>query len=201
MDNEKKKKHKEQGRAQENVNGQKANSDNSSLVPIGSSERAMDEWTKRNPFAVGMLQAQEECKVLESPESAKQLSVSRTCEYLESGQLPAKWINQEKLYQCVMLWESRAYTESMIAKILGKSPRTIRRYSKEIREMDASYEGGNFKVQFLKNLARRWDARVAYFIHLANDKTATSAERFQAMKEAHGIDRDLVNVVAKFLKD
>lgn len=172
-----------------------------SLASISSTERETEEWAKRNPLAAGILQAHKEFKMLEDPESAKQMDVSQTCESLEAGKLPVRWVDQAKLYQCVMIWESRGYTENMIGNILGKSPRTIRRYAKEIREADISYEGGDFRVQFLKNLARRWNARTAYFIHLANDKTATPEARFQAMKAAHEVDRDLVDAVAKFLKN
>lgn len=165
-------------------------------------EMALYEAKKANSgnsvFGEAMLQAREESKMLEDPALAKQMDVSKTCECLESGKLPVRWVDQAKLYQCVMLWESRGYTEKMIANILGKSPRTIRRYAKEIRDLDTSYKEGDFKVQFLKDLARRWNARAAYFIHLANDKTAKPEIRLKAMKAAQEVDRDLVDAVAKF---
>lgn len=201
MEKEKVENFEKQNGLQNNNTAPKENSGSISLVSATNPEWETEEWAKRSPLAAAILKAHKEIKMLENPALVKQMDVPRTCEHLESGKFPVKWVDQTKLYQCVMLWESRGYTENMIANILGKSPRTIRRYAKEICQADTSYEGGDFKIQFLKTLARRWNARAAYFIHLANDKTAMPEARFQAMRAAHEVDRDLVDAVAKFLKN
>ncbi|MBF0387913.1 MAG: hypothetical protein HQL20_08680 [Candidatus Omnitrophica bacterium] len=85
----------------------------------------------------------------------------------------------------------------MIANILGKSSRTVRRYQKEMREEQSNFEDGNCFNNIFASISRRFQAREAYYICLANTPGLKLMEKLEAMKAAHQVELDMISVFEK----
>jgi hypothetical protein len=111
---------------------------------------------------------------------------------LRSGQINPKSLSQADRLQCVEHLGLIGRSVPEIAKIVGKSDRTIRRYRAKIRARNALAPSPTFTRELVGDTVQRAYQSHSHLVQIAHDKSVSPRDRAFAAREAWKTWRDLI---------
>ncbi|MDD4957340.1 MAG: ECF-type sigma factor [Candidatus Omnitrophica bacterium] len=128
----------------------------------------------------------------EKPQKKQEQPVMRIIQNIHDGKINPATLSKEERQECVEALQLEGYSNSQMAKLLGRSEKTIKRDLDEIRQKNAIVPNMELACQLVGELLKNTRSHVQYLIKLSRQQGASVSERAQAIYYASRLELDTI---------